>query len=147
MLTKSMHNFQWVFSAGCGAQCSPVPKWLSHLVWSLKFVTVPTCAVSRASDFQLKPSPFNAEVMFGRCLSQLRLRGDFPVFFFGGGGVITWCFTIGPSLFQSELFFHRVWSNASCFNFLYRFVSLRSCSGCLLLLLRLPFTHIFLHIF
>ena len=53
------------------------------LVWSLKYVTVPTFAVSRASDFQFKPSPFNAEVMFGRCLSQLRLRADIPVFFLG----------------------------------------------------------------
>ena len=69
-------------------QCSPVLKWLSFftlLVWSLKFITVPTYAVSRASDFQLKASPFNAEVMFERCLSQLRVRGDFTVFFFGGG--------------------------------------------------------------
>jgi hypothetical protein len=91
MLTKSIRDFQWVFLAGCDAQCLPVLKWLSFctlLVWNLKFITVPTYAMSRASDAQLKPSPFNAEVMFGRSLSQLRLRGNSPVFFFGWVGVV-----------------------------------------------------------
>ena len=71
----------------CAVFATPevVKSFCTLLLWSLKFITVPTYAVSRASDVQLKPSPFNAEVMFGRCLSQLRLRGDFPVFFWGWG--------------------------------------------------------------
>jgi hypothetical protein len=62
-----------------------VKSFCTLLVWTLKFITVPTYAVSRASDVQFKPSALILKL----CLDAVCLSFGYVVisqsFFWGGG--------------------------------------------------------------